>query len=63
MELLNLISEKLQKGKAKEVKALVQQAVDEGIEPKKILEEGLLPGMSEIGEKFKHGQNVANAFL
>ena len=56
MELLNLISEKLQKGKAKEVKALVQQAVDEGIEPKKILEEGLLPGMSEIGEKFKNNE-------
>ena len=56
MELLNLISEKLQKGKAKEVKALVQQAVDEGIDPKKILEEGLLPGMSEIGEKFKNNE-------
>ena len=56
MELLNTISEKLQKGKAKEVKALVQQAVDEGIDPKKILEEGLLPGMSEIGEKFKNNE-------
>ena len=56
MELLNLISEKLQKGKAKEVKALVQQAIDEGIDPKKILEEGLLPGMSEIGEKFKNNE-------
>ena len=56
MELLNLISEKLQKGKAKEVKALVQQAIDEGIEPKKVLEEGLLPGMSEIGEKFKNNE-------
>ena len=56
MELLNLISEKLQKGKAKEVKALVQQAVEEGIDPKKILEEGLLPGMSEIGEKFKNNE-------
>ena len=56
MELLNLISEKLHKGKAKEVKALVQQAVEEGIDPKKILEEGLLPGMSEIGEKFKNNE-------
>ena len=32
MELLNLISEKLQAGKAKDVKALVQQAIDEEFE-------------------------------
>ena len=56
MELLNIISEKLQAGKAKEVKALVQQAIDEGIAPKTILEEGLLPGMSAIGEKFKNNE-------
>ena len=56
MELLNLISEKLQAGKAKDVKALVQQAIDEGVAPKVILEEGLLPGMSAIGEKFKNNE-------
>ena len=41
MSILSDISENLQKGKAKVVKALVQQAIDEGIEPKAILEEGL----------------------
>ena len=50
------ISLKLQAGKAKDVKALVQQAIDEGIAPQKILEEGLLPGMSVIGEKFKNNE-------
>ena len=50
------ISLKLQAGKAKEVKALVQQAIDEGISAKIILEEGLLSGMSVIGEKFKNNE-------
>ena len=52
-ELLNEISENLQRGKAKVVKELVQKAIDEGIEPGVILNEGLLSGMNVIGEKFK----------
>jgi len=56
MELLNEISEKLQKGKAKDVKALVQQAIDEGIPAEQILNEGLLSGMSIVGEKFKNNE-------
>ncbi len=50
------ISTALQKGKAKEVKVLVQQLMDEGENPKKILNEGLLAGMSCIGEKFKNNE-------
>ena len=56
MELLEQISEHLQKGKAKEVRELVQQAVDEGIPSQIILEEGLLSGMGIIGEKFKKNE-------
>ncbi|MBR5559330.1 MAG: corrinoid protein [Oscillospiraceae bacterium] len=56
MELLKEICEKLQKGKAKDVKVLVQQAIDENIPAKTILEEGLLSGMSIIGEKFKNNE-------
>ena len=56
MELFDLISEKLQKGRAKEVKALVQQAIDEGCNAKDILEQGLIPGMNIIGEKFKNNE-------
>ena len=52
-ELLNESSENLQRGKAKVVKQLVEQAVAEGIEPAVILNEGLLSGMNVIGEKFK----------
>ena len=50
------ISMKLQAGKAKDVKVLVQQAIDEGIPAQTILEEGLLSGMSVICEKFKNNE-------
>ncbi|MBQ4036900.1 MAG: corrinoid protein [Clostridia bacterium] len=43
-------------GKTKIVKALVQQALDEGIPAKTILEEGLLAGMAVVGEKFKNNE-------
>ena len=50
------ISLQLQAGKAKIVKNLVQQALDEGIPAKTILEEGLLAGMAIVGEKFKNNE-------
>ena len=53
---LHEISVQLQAGKAKIVKTLVQQAIDEGIPAQKILEEGLLSDMNEIGEKFKNNE-------
>jgi corrinoid protein of di/trimethylamine methyltransferase len=56
MSLLMEISDNLQKGRAKNVKELVQKAIDEGIDANKILEEGLLHGMSIIGEKFKNNE-------
>lgn len=56
MELLQEISGFLQKGKAKDVKRLVQQAIDENIPAETILQEGLLSGMSIIGVKFKNNE-------
>ena len=53
---LHEISLQLQAGKAKAVKTLVQQAIDEGIPAKDILEQGLLDGMNVIGEKFKNNE-------
>ena len=50
------ISQKLQAGKAKDVKALVQQAIDQGIPAQEILEKGLVDGMNVIGEKFKNNE-------
>jgi len=54
MSLLNDISQNLQIGKAKIVKQLVQQAIDEGIPAKDILEDGLMAGITVVGEKFKN---------
>lgn len=56
MSILNEISTNLQQGKAKVVKELVQKAIDEGIDVKSILEEGLLAGMGIIGAKFKNNE-------
>lgn len=56
MGLIEEMSEFLQKGRAKNVKALVQQALDEGMDPKLILNEGLLAGMMIIGAKFKNNE-------
>ena len=56
MSILTEISENLQKGKAKIVKELVQKALDEGSNPEQILNEGLLAGMSVVGEKFKNNE-------
>ena len=53
---LNEISLQLQAGKAKIVKAMVQQALDEGMDPQEILAKGLLAGMDVVGEKFKNNE-------
>jgi len=54
--ILEDISTLLQKGKAKEVKVLVQDALDQGYEAKIILNEGLINGMSVIGQKFRKNE-------
>lgn len=56
MSILKEISQYLQQGRAKNVKELVQKALDEGIDARTILNEGLLDGMSIIGEKFKNNE-------
>ncbi|MCK5156077.1 MAG: corrinoid protein [Spirochaetales bacterium] len=53
---MKALSEFLQKGRAKEVKELVQAALDEKISAKVILEEGLMDGMGIIGAKFKKNE-------
>lgn len=56
MSILNDISSFLQQGRAKNVKELVQKALDEGTPASQILDEGLLSGMSIIGVKFKNNE-------
>ncbi len=47
------ISAALQKGRAKVVKELVEQAIADGMSAKEILDGGLLHGMNIVGQKFK----------
>ncbi len=50
------ISALLQKGKAKDLAALVSEELAAGTRPKDILTEGLIHGMSIVGEKFKNNE-------
>ncbi len=50
---LKQIADNLIKGKAPEVKQLVQKAIDEGEDVEKVLNEGLVAGMNVVGVKFK----------
>ncbi len=54
--ILNDISEKLQRGKAKDVSALVTQALEEGITAETILNDGLVVGMNVVGDKFRNNE-------
>ncbi len=53
---LEQITEQLIKGKANDVRALVQKAIDEKVKPSDILNKGLLAGMSIVGERFKKNE-------
>ena len=53
MEILDKISQQLQNGKKKDVVALCNQALQEGVQAEDILNNGLLAGMDIIGKKFK----------
>lgn len=55
-EIVNEISEFLQKGRAKNVKKLVEEALEQGVDAKEILNDGLLAGMMIIGGKFKRNE-------
>ena len=57
-KLLNEISVALQNGKREMVRTLTEQALEEKISAKDILEQGLLAGMDVIAEKFKKILNI-----
>ena len=56
MSLLEDINQNLQDGDVEAVKEGIQEALDENIEPGKILNEGLLSAMNVIGEKFSNNE-------
>jgi len=56
MSILQDIAEALTAGRLPKIKPLVTQAVNDGLSADTILNDGLLAGMSVVGEKFKAGQ-------
>ncbi len=54
MDMLMKISDHLCQGDDEKVVRLVNQAIDQGISARDILERGLLPGMSIISDRFKN---------
>lgn len=56
MDILKEISENLQKGQASKVAELVKKALDQGIEPRKVLNDGMIAGMNIVGIKFKNNE-------
>ena len=54
MDLLSEISEALQKGDDAKVGGLTQKAIDEGMQPKVVLDDGLIAGMDIIGKRFRN---------
>jgi len=56
MSILTEIAETLIKGKANDVKILVDKALKAGEKPADILNKGLLAGMGSVGERFKKNE-------
>ncbi|HHI02686.1 MAG TPA: cobalamin-binding protein, partial [candidate division Zixibacteria bacterium] len=53
MNIFEKLSGSLQAGDTDAVASLTRQAIDDKIEPKDILDNGLIAGMAVVGERFK----------
>ncbi len=53
---MQVLSDAVEKGKRADARQLAQALLDGGANPLEIVERGLVPGMSAIGEKFKNNQ-------
>ena len=56
MDILEMIANDVVEGEMDEIADHVQEALDGGMEPKKVLDEGMLKGMNTVGELFKEGE-------
>ncbi|NIM05740.1 MAG: cobalamin-binding protein [Armatimonadetes bacterium] len=53
---LKALAEAIIGGQRDKAKELTQQAIDEGISPKQIIDEGLIAGMNVVGVRFKNNE-------
>lgn len=56
MSKIEEVASLVEKGKAKQIGAVVQAALDEGCDPVEILNKGMIDAMSIVGEKFKNNE-------
>lgn len=56
MSKIDEIAQAVESGKAKVVPGLVQEAIDEGLDPMEILNKGMIDAMDTVGEKFKNNE-------
>jgi 5-methyltetrahydrofolate--homocysteine methyltransferase len=54
-ELLERLSTAVLEGNSQKAEKLVQKALDQGIHPKTILDDGMVVGMNEVGVRFRRG--------
>ena len=56
MSTLSELAIAVEGGKRNDAKAITQALLEQGLKPLEIVEQGLVPGMSSIGEKFKNNE-------
>ncbi len=55
-EILRKIAVAIMEGEEEAARSLVEEALEGGIDPRKILEEAMMPAMEDIGERFSRGE-------
>ena len=56
MDILEMIANDVVEGEMDEITDHVQEALDAGMAPKEVLDNGMLKGMNVVGEQFKEGE-------
>ena len=62
MNIMDNLSESLQQGRVDEVTDLTRQAINDGIDPKTILDRGLIAGMAVVGERSRPTRSSCPTF-
>lgn len=52
MSVLEEIAQAVIEGRAEEIEAIAKRAIDEGIKPRDVIDDGLMKGMDVVGERF-----------
>ncbi|NPV58529.1 MAG: corrinoid protein [Actinobacteria bacterium] len=55
-EILEAIGKAIVEGEEEETRRLVEEALQGGVDPRKILEDAMMPAMEDIGERFSRGE-------